>query len=169
MSSLCRSIWAVVLSENAGRNRISGSTNAFCNRSQNGLTASISNFSVKTTHLTGTTPTLEFWFPCLPRKIQKNGELIGRAKLLMSIMLAYVLGAVFSGLTYYYLEFRVFYVISVCLLIVIGYDAYKIHVRHFNTKYRYNRIYKKPNLFAYLYEKIHGVPKRKRRKLVFED
>jgi uncharacterized membrane protein YoaK (UPF0700 family) len=109
---------------------------------QNGLTASISNFSVKTTHLTGTTPTLEFWFPCLPEKIQKNGELIGRAKLLMSIMLAYVLGAVFSGLTYYYLEFRVFYVISVCLLIVIGYDAYKIHVRHFNTKYRYNRIYK---------------------------
>jgi hypothetical protein len=85
-------------------------------------------------------------------------------------MLAYVLGAVFSGMTYYYLEFRVFYVISVCLLIVIGYDAYKIHIRHFNTKYRYNRIYRKPNLFAYLYEKIHGIPKReKKRKLVFED
>jgi uncharacterized membrane protein YoaK (UPF0700 family) len=138
---------------------------------QNGLTASISNFSVKTTHLTGTTTDLGILVSMFTqKKYRKNGELIGRAKLLMSIMVAYVLGAVFSGLTYYYLEFRVFYVISVCLMIVIGYDAYKIHVRHFNTKYRYNRIYKKPNLFAYLYEKIHGIPKtNKKRKLVFED
>ncbi len=138
---------------------------------QNGLTASISNFSVKTTHLTGTTTDLGILVSMFTqKKYRKNGELIGRAKLLMSIMVAYVLGAVFSGLTYYYLEFRVFYVISVCLMIVIGYDAYKIHVRHFNTKYRYNRIYKKPNLLAYLYEKIHGVPKtNKKRKLVFED
>ncbi|WP_419494373.1 YoaK family protein [Chryseobacterium bernardetii] len=138
---------------------------------QNGLTASISNFSVKTTHLTGTTTDLGILVSMFTqKKYRKNGELIGRAKLLMSIMVAYVLGAVFSGLTYYYLEFRVFYVISVCLMIVIGYDAYKIHVRHFNTKYRYNRIYKKPNLLAYLYEKIYGVPKsKKNRKLVFED
>ncbi|WP_419489187.1 YoaK family protein [Chryseobacterium bernardetii] len=138
---------------------------------QNGLTASISNFSVKTTHLTGTTTDLGILVSMFTqKKYRKNGELIGRAKLLMSIMVAYVLGAVFSGLTYYYLEFRVFYVISVCLMIVIGYDAYKIHVRHFNTKYRYNRIYKKPNLLAYLYEKIHGIPKsKKNRKLVFED
>ena len=138
---------------------------------QNGLTASISNFSVKTTHLTGTTTDLGILVSMFTqKKYRKNGELIGRAKLLMSIMVAYVLGAVFSGLTYYYLEFRVFYVISVCLMIVIGYDAYKIHVRHFNTKYRYNRIYKKSNLLAYLYEKIHGVPKaNKKRKLVFED
>ncbi|WP_347219048.1 YoaK family protein [Chryseobacterium sp.] len=138
---------------------------------QNGLTASISNFSVKTTHLTGTTTDLGILVSMFTqKKYRKNGELIGRAKLLMSIMMAYVLGAVFSGLTYYYLEFRVFYVISLCLMIVIGYDAYKIHVRHFNTKYRYNRIYKKPNLLAYLYEKIHGIPKsKKNRKLVFED
>lgn len=138
---------------------------------QNGLTASISNFSVKTTHLTGTTTDLGILASMFTqKKYRKNGELIGRAKLLMSIMIAYVMGAVFSGLTYYYLEFRVFYVISVCLMVVIGYDAYKIHIRHFNTKYRYNRIYKKPNLLAYLYEKIHGIPKvKKNRKLVFED
>jgi len=138
---------------------------------QNGLTASISNFSVKTTHLTGTTTDLGILASMFTqKKYRRNGELIGRAKLLMSIMLAYVMGAVFSGLTYYYLEFRVFYVISICLLIVIGYDAYKIHIRHFNTKYRYNRIYRKANIFAYLYEKIHGIPtKEKKRKLVFED
>ncbi|MGE4515127.1 YoaK family protein [Chryseobacterium taeanense] len=142
---------------------------------QNGLTASISNFSVKTTHLTGTTTDLGILFSMFTqKKFRKNGELVGRAKLLMSIMLAYVLGAVFSGLTYYYLEFRVFYVISLCLLVVIGYDAYKIHLRHFNTQYRYSKIYKKPNVFAFLYNKIHGSSAikqkiEKKRKLIFEE
>ncbi len=143
---------------------------------QNGLTASISNFSVKTTHLTGTTTDLGILFSMFTKKeFRKNGELVARAKLLMSIMVSYVLGAVFSGLTYYYLEFRVFYVISLCLLVVIGYDAYKIHVRHFNTRYRYSKIYKKPNMIASLYHKIHGIPeikmpeKQKKRKLVFDE
>ncbi|SEN00693.1 Uncharacterized membrane protein YoaK, UPF0700 family [Chryseobacterium taichungense] len=142
---------------------------------QNGLTASISNFSVKTTHLTGTTTDLGILFSMFTqKKFRKNGELVGRAKLLMSIMVAYVLGAVFSGLTYYYLEFRVFYVISLCLLVVIGYDAYKIHLRHFNTQYRYSKIYKKPNLLAFLYDKIHGSSEikqknEKKRKLIFEE
>jgi uncharacterized membrane protein YoaK (UPF0700 family) len=129
---------------------------------QNGLTASISNFSVKTTHLTGTTTDLGILFSMFTKnEFRKNGELVARAKLLMSIMLAYVVGAVFSGLTYFYLEFRVFYIISLCLLIVIGYDAYKIHIRHFNTQYRYNKIYKKPNIVAYLYDRIHGSPEMK--------
>lgn len=138
---------------------------------QNGLTASISNFSVKTTHLTGTTTDLGILVSMFThKKYRKNPELIARAKLLSSIMLAYVLGAVFSGLTYYYLEFRVFYVISVCLLIVIGYDFYTINIRHFNTRYRYNKIYKKPSLLANLYDKIHGKPKNKeKRRLVFDD
>lgn len=144
---------------------------------QNGLTASISNFSVKTTHLTGTTTDLGILFSMFTKKeFRNNGELVARAKLLMSIMLSYVLGAVFSGLTYFYLEFRVFYVISACLLVVIGYDAYKIHIRHFYTKYRYSKIYKKPNAIAYLYHKIHGVPEIKERsvrqkkgKLVFDE
>lgn len=137
---------------------------------QNGLTASISNFSVKTTHLTGTTTDLGILLSMFThKKYRRNGELIGRAKLLMSIMVAYVLGAVFSGLTYYYLEFKVFYIISMCLLVVIGYDFYKINIRHFNTKYRYSKIYKKPNPLAYLYDKVHGTPKREeKRKLAFE-
>jgi uncharacterized membrane protein YoaK (UPF0700 family) len=131
---------------------------------QNGLTASISNFSVKTTHLTGTTTDLGILFSMFTqKKFRKNGELVARAKLLMSIMFAYVLGAVFSGLTYYYLEFRVFYVISFCLLVVIGYDAYKIHLRHFNTQYRYSKIYKKPNFLAFLYDKIHGTSEIKQK------
>jgi hypothetical protein len=46
-------------------------------------------------------------FHVYPEKIQKEPN-FGRAKLLMSIMLAYVLGAVFSGLTYYYLNSECF-------------------------------------------------------------
>ncbi|MDQ1098249.1 MULTISPECIES: YoaK family protein [Chryseobacterium] len=138
---------------------------------QNGLTASISNFSVKTTHLTGTTTDLGILFSMFTqKKFRSNPELTARAKLLMSIMVSYVMGAIFSGLTYYHLEFRVFYVISACLLVVIGYDAYKIHLRHFNTQYRYAKIYKKPNMVAYLYDKIHGErpEKKEKRKLVFD-
>jgi len=124
---------------------------------QNGLTASISNFLVKTTHLTGTTTDLGILMSMFThKKYRKNPELIARAKLLSSVMLAYVTGAVFSGLTYYYLEFSVFYVISACLVVVIGYDLYKIHLRHFYTNYRYSKIYNKPNLMAYLYDRIHG-------------
>jgi len=124
---------------------------------QNGLTASISNFSVKTTHLTGTTTDLGILASMFTqKKFRKNPELIARAKLLISIMAAYVLGAIFSGLTYYSLEFRVFYVISVCLLVVIGYDFYKINLRHFQTEYRYYKIYHKPTLIAFLYYKIHN-------------
>ncbi len=124
---------------------------------QNGLTASISNFSVKTTHLTGTTTDLGILFSMFTqKKFRKNPELTARAKLLLSIMLAYVLGAVFSGLTYYHLEFRVFYIISICLLVVIGYDFYKINLRHFHTEYRYYKIYHKPTFIAVLYYKIHN-------------
>lgn len=124
---------------------------------QNGLTASISNFSVKTTHLTGTTTDLGILASMFTqKKFRKNPELTGRAKLLTSIMIAYVLGAVFSGLTYYHLEFRVFYIISLCLVVVIGYDFYKINLRHFNTQYRYYKIYHKPTFIAAMYYKIHN-------------
>ncbi len=142
---------------------------------QNGLTASISNFLVKTTHLTGTTTDLGILMSMFThKKYRKNPELIARAKLLSSIMLAYVLGAVFSGFTYYYLEFSVFYVISLCLLIVITYDFYKINLRHFNTNYRYAKIYNKPNFMAFMYEKIHGIEeadeeKKEKSKLVLEE
>ena len=144
---------------------------------QNGLTASISNFSVKTTHLTGTTTDLGILASMFTqKKFRKNPELMGKAKLLLSIMTAYVMGAVFSGLTYYHLEFRVFYVISICLLVVIGYDFYKINLRHFQTEYRYYKIYQKPTIIAFLYYKIHNKNEKRtlsrpntNAKLVFSD
>lgn len=136
---------------------------------QNGLTASISNFMVKTTHLTGTTTDLGILFSMFTQKrFRKNENLVGRAKLLMSIMAAYLLGAVFSGLTYYHLEFKVFYVISFCLLIVIGYDFYKIHVRHFNTRYRYHKIYNKYTVLAVIYYKFYEKKEKRPTQLAFE-
>ncbi|WP_262150007.1 YoaK family protein [Chryseobacterium foetidum] len=144
---------------------------------QNGLTASISNFSVKTTHLTGTTTDLGILTSMFTQKrFRKNPEMVAKAKLLWSIMAAYVVGAVFSGLTYYILEFRVFYVISACLSVVIGYDFYKINIRHFRTNYRYSKIYKSPNLMSVLYDRLHGsaavekpIKRKEKSKLILEE
>ncbi len=139
---------------------------------QNGLTASISNFSIKTTHLTGTTTDLGILFSMFTKKkYRKNNALIGRAKVLTSIMFAYVAGAVFSGLSYYYLQFKVFYVICICLFVVVSYDLYKIHLRHFNTNFRYHKIYKKTNLLLILVSKVQEKRFKKvhNNSLMFED
>jgi len=133
----------------------------FCTGLQNGLTASISNFAIKTTHLTGTTTDLGVLFSMFTqRKYRKNKALVGRAKVLLVIVFTYVLGAVFAGITYYYLKFNVFYVICLCLLVVVFYDFYKIYARHFNTNFRYHKIYGKSDPFViilikYQDSKIH--------------
>lgn len=96
---------------------------------QNGLTASISNFLVKTTHLTGATTDLGILFSMFTRKeYRENKELRGRAKLLMSIMSAYLAGALVAGVAYLELGFVVFYTICTVLIGVIIYDTYKIRV-----------------------------------------
>lgn len=105
---------------------------------QNGLTASISNFSVKTTHLTGTTTDLGILFSMFTKaKFRNNEELRGKAKLLSSIALAYVFGAVISGYTYMVMSFKVFYVVCALLLVVIFYDMYKIRFRRYFYKQSY--------------------------------
>jgi uncharacterized membrane protein YoaK (UPF0700 family) len=99
---------------------------------QNGLTASISNFAVKTTHLTGATTDMGILFSMFTQKqFRENKELKNRAYLLISITATYVLGAVLSGITYIYFQFKLFYLISCVLLIVILYDFYKLKI----TKY----------------------------------
>lgn len=99
---------------------------------QNGLTASISNFSVKTTHLTGITTDIGILFSMFTQKQFRNNEdLNKRAKLLISIVSSYFSGAVLSGFIYLYLSFKIFYVISFVLGIVIFYDLYKIYMKKF--------------------------------------
>lgn len=103
---------------------------------QNGLTASISNFAVKTTHLTGVTTDLGILFSMFTHKeYRKNKELKGKAILLLSIAAAYLGGAVISGITYMHMGFRLFYVVSLFLVVVIFYDFYKLKLfRYLSNK-----------------------------------
>ena len=108
----------------------------FCTGLQNGLTASISNFAIKTTHLTGTTTDLGVLLSMFTqRKYRKNKALVGRAKVLAVIVVSYIAGAVFAGITYYHLQFNVFYIICICLVVVVLYDFYKIYLRHFTSTF----------------------------------
>lgn len=94
---------------------------------QNGLTASISNFAVKTTHLTGATTDLAILFSMFTHKEYRNKQhIIDKAKLLVSIFASYLAGALVSSMGYSFLKFKVFYVVNVFLLFVIVYDLYKI-------------------------------------------
>jgi uncharacterized membrane protein YoaK (UPF0700 family) len=97
---------------------------------QNGLTASISNFTVKTTHLTGTTTDLGILFSMFTKKEYRNNEALkGKAKLLLYITSFYLIGAIFAGFTYNYLNFKMFYLVSLVLLVIIIYDLSKIKIK----------------------------------------
>lgn len=109
---------------------------------QNGLTASISNFAVKTTHLTGTTTDLGILFSMFTKKeFRENTELRGKAKLLSAIASSYLGGAIVSGFLYFYTGFQVFYIVSIFLTVVIFYDLYKIRLaRYISLRKRKNAI-----------------------------
>lgn len=96
---------------------------------QNGLTASISNFSVKTTHLTGLTTDLAILLSMFTKKKFRNDKnLVDRAHLLMAIMFFYVLGGVIIGLFYNYIGNYAFGVVCFVLFVIIIYDYYKLGV-----------------------------------------
>ncbi len=105
---------------------------------QNGLTASISNFAVKTTHLTGATTDLGILFSMFTKKhFRENKELVGKAKLILSIAVSFMAGAIVSGFIYQAIMFKLFYVVSGFLVIVIGYDMYKLKIlKYFSEKRR---------------------------------
>ncbi|NNT71124.1 DUF1275 domain-containing protein [Flavobacterium sp. IMCC34852] len=97
---------------------------------QNGLTASISNFTVKTTHLTGTTTDLGILFSMFTKKEFRNNEALkGRAKLLLYITAFYLIGAITAGFTYVYLNFKMFYLVSLVLIVIIIYDLSKLKLK----------------------------------------
>lgn len=97
---------------------------------QNGLTASISNFTVKTTHLTGATTDLAILFSMFTKKEYRNNqELIGKAKLLGSIIISYMVGAALSGVLYQQMQFKVFYIVCIFLLVIIAYDYSKVRLK----------------------------------------
>lgn len=97
---------------------------------QNGLTASISNFAVKTTHLTGATTDLAILVSMFTHKeYRKKKEIVGRAKLIASIFISHVIGAILCGILYSSLQFKVFYLVSLFLVIVLVYDRYKLRAQ----------------------------------------
>lgn len=105
---------------------------------QNGLTASISNSAVKTTHLTGLTTDLGILFAMFTKsKYRKSKELKGKFRLLISIVSAYMVGGVFSGILYLNFQFSVFFIVCIVICIILVYDYSKLRVVEFiRTKKR---------------------------------
>lgn len=104
---------------------------------QNGLTASISNFAVKTTHLTGATTDLGILLSMFTKKeFRENQEMIDKAKLIVSITASYVIGGIIAGLIYRHVQFRLFYIVSGFLVIVIAYDLYTLKFLRYIQQFR---------------------------------
>lgn len=96
---------------------------------QNGLTASISNFAVKTTHMTGATTDIGILASMFTRsEYRQNSELRAKAKLIISVMSFYVLGGICAGFAWFSMGFSLFYVIAAILMYVVAYDFNKIRV-----------------------------------------
>jgi len=96
---------------------------------QNGLTASISNFSVKTTHLTGLTTDLGILAAMFTKeKYRKNKVLIAKKQILLSIVSAYLAGGIVAGLVYLKIGFLVFYAVCLVIIFIILYERYKLKV-----------------------------------------
>lgn len=113
---------------------------------QNGLTASISNFSVKTTHLTGATTDLGILFSMLTKKkFRKNSAITDKAKLIFSIFLSYVSGAILASYYLKIIQFKLFYLICSILIIVLIYDISKVRYFLFFVRKKQNKLKSIPN------------------------
>lgn len=90
---------------------------------QNGLTASIASFGLKTTHLTGLTTDFAIQLSLLFKKGSKNKESIrSKMKLMGAIAGGYLLGGIAAGKIIHYAHFMVFIYISVAMIVVLVYD-----------------------------------------------
>ena len=104
---------------------------------QNGLTASISNFAVKTTHLTGATTDLGILLSMLTKKeLRENQETKDRARLILSIIVSYMTGAIIAGLIYKSVQFSLFYIVSLFLVVIIVYDFFAIQFLRFIIQFK---------------------------------
>ncbi|RKO69827.1 DUF1275 domain-containing protein [Sphingobacterium puteale] len=96
---------------------------------QNGLTASISNSVVKTTHLTGLTTDLAILISMFTKESNRNNkDLVDKFHLLLTIVTSYVMGGLLSGISFNYLSNKTFYVVCFVLLIIGLYDHYKLYL-----------------------------------------
>ncbi|MGJ1420767.1 YoaK family protein [Sphingobacterium spiritivorum] len=107
---------------------------------QNGLTASISNSVIKTTHLTGLSTDLAILVSMFAkRENRRNKALVQKFHLLLTILFAYIIGGLTSGLVYNYIGNKAFYVVCFVLLVIAFYDYYKLKM----IRYHYERRHRK--------------------------
>lgn len=91
---------------------------------QNGLTATISNFAVKTTHLTGLTTDLAIHLSMATRKkFREKPEVRNKIVLMSSIASAYLVGGIVAGSITGLFNFLVFFCIGGALLATLVYDV----------------------------------------------
>jgi len=103
---------------------------------QNGLTASISNSVVKTTHLTGLTTDLAIMVSMFTKaKNRQNKQLVDKFHLLLVILFSYFLGGLLSGVYYFYFGNQTFYLVCFVLVLIAFFDFYKLK----RVKYLYER------------------------------
>lgn len=102
---------------------------------QNGLTASISNSTVKTTHLTGLFTELSVTIAMFTKsKFRKSTDLLNKAKLLTTIFLSYLIGGIIAGLIFLEIGFKVFFAIGLVLVGVVLYDIYNLFLSKISRK-----------------------------------
>ena len=110
---------------------------------QNGLTASISNFAVKTTHLTGLTTDLAIYVSMLTRKKYRKSSVVKeKIQLLGTIASSYLAGGIVAGSLTHYFQFKVFFFISFAMFCVLLYDFSKtlVYIRLYNRRRKENEI-----------------------------
>lgn len=107
---------------------------------QNGLTASISNAKVKTTHLTGLTTDLGILLSMFTKEEFRNDrDLVQRVWLLLSIMFSYMAGGIASGILYYEIGNFAFVMIGLALSIVLIYDYSRLRVKKYLQRRTWRR------------------------------
>ena len=90
---------------------------------QNGLTASISNFAVKTTHLTGLTTDLGIHLSLITkRSYRRNKNVRSKIKLMVAIAVSYLAGGIIAGSITIFFQFKVFFYICTTIIFIIIYD-----------------------------------------------
>lgn len=96
---------------------------------QNGLTASISNFTIKTTHLTGASTDIGILLAMFTKKkFRDNVDLQRKLQLLMLIATFFLVGGILAGLLVIHYQFKVFYYVCFSLLLILFYDFTRTRV-----------------------------------------
>ncbi len=89
---------------------------------QNGQSAGLSNFAIKTTHLTGLMTDLGVMLAMFIKKEnRRNPNLVERCRLSFRIMGSYLLGGIIGGIFYRFVGASLFYIVSLLLLSALAY------------------------------------------------